>query len=441
MAKIAIIGAGVGGLSAGYDLAQHGHDVHIFEAGERVGGLAAGFKDPSWDWHLEKFYHHWFESDNDLLQLASEIGMREKVFFPRPKTSYWIDGKIYRSEISLSALLLPVSPIAKLRLAIGGAILKLSQNWQSFEKHTAHDWLLRIMGREVYETFFQPLLIGKFGADYRDVNMAWFWARIKSRTLRLGSYEGGFQSFLDDLGAATTRAGASIHLQTPVQCVTAQPELTDQQRALSVETQNQQQAFDAVLSTTSPRLLQKIVPQIEGEYALQLQQLRSIGAVVVVYALKHQLLKDGTYWLNLPASSADKSQNRFPFLALVEHTNYLDKAHYNNDHLVYAGDYVAPDHDYFQLSEEELVQRFMLSFPTFNRNFSPDWVRETWVFRAPYAQPVPPINHSEAIPDIRTPVAGVYWASMSQVYPWDRGTNYAVEIGRRAAKMMLEDLP
>jgi hypothetical protein len=28
---------------------------------------------------------------------------------------------------------------------------------------------------------------------------------------------------------------------------------------------------------------------------------------------------------------------------------------------------------------------------------------------------------------------------MSQVYPWDRGTNFAVEIGRRAAKMMLED--
>ncbi len=28
---------------------------------------------------------------------------------------------------------------------------------------------------------------------------------------------------------------------------------------------------------------------------------------------------------------------------------------------------------------------------------------------------------------------------MSQVYPWDRGTNFAVEIGRRAARLMLGD--
>lgn len=434
MAKIAIIGAGVGGLSAGYDLAKHGHDVHIFEAGERVGGLAAGFKDSDWDWHLEKFYHHWFESDEHLLALADEIGVRKKVFFPRPKTSYWINGHIYRSEISLSALLLPISPVAKLRLAVGGVILKLSQNWQSFEQSTAHDWLLRVMGREVYEAFFQPLLIGKFGADYKDVNMAWFWARIKSRTLRLGSYEGGFQAFLDDLAIAAQREKAYIHLKTPVHCVTR----TD--GALLLETADAQTQFDAVLSTTSPHLLQKIVPQIDGAYAQKLSHLHSIGAVVVIYALRQQLLEDGTYWLNLPAHSADKSQNRFPFLALVEHTNYLGKEHYNGDHLVYAGDYVAPDHEYFHLSEEELADRFAATFSIFNAKFSPDWIRRTWVFRAPYAQPVPPVNHSHNIPDIRTSVNGVYWASMSQVYPWDRGTNYAVEIGRRAAQYIQEDL-
>jgi hypothetical protein len=50
---------------------------------------------------------------------------------------------------------------------------------------------------------------------------------------------------------------------------------------------------------------------------------------------------------------------------------------------------------------------------------------------------VPRLNHSRAIPDIRTPLPGLYFASMSQVYPWDRGTNFAVEIGRRAARIIL----
>jgi hypothetical protein len=52
---------------------------------------------------------------------------------------------------------------------------------------------------------------------------------------------------------------------------------------------------------------------------------------------------------------------------------------------------------------------------------------------------VPPINHSKNIPDIRTPIKGLYFASMSQVYPWDRGTNYAVEIGRRTARLIAGD--
>jgi protoporphyrinogen oxidase len=88
--KIGIIGAGVAGLAAAWDLVRAGHDVTVYEGSETVGGLAAGFKDPSWDWTLEKFYHHWFETDTDILKLADEIGQRDKIFFPRPKTSYWI---------------------------------------------------------------------------------------------------------------------------------------------------------------------------------------------------------------------------------------------------------------------------------------------------------------------------------------------------------------
>lgn len=441
MARIAIIGAGAGGLAAAYDLVRAGHHLTLFEASNQVGGLAAGFKDERWAWTLEKFYHHWFESDVHLLQLAQEMGVREKIIFPLPKTSYWINGKVYRSEVSLSpigiraGLALPISLIGKLRLGLGGVYLKLVKNWRTLEKYTAHEWLSRTMGREVYETIWRPLLIGKFGEFYQEVNMAWLWARIHSRTLRLGTFEGGFQAFLEILAQQVAAKGALIRLSTPVEKITA----VDKRFSL-VLGNGQTEMFDAVLSTTSPRLLRRMVTQIEGDYMRQLDALRSMGAVVVIVALKHQLLRDHTYWLNLPASSADKTQSQFPFLALVEHTNYMKPESYNGDRLVYCGDYVPAEHEYFKIDEEELAGRFIAELSKFNPDFSREWIRRWWVFRAPYAQPMPTVNHSQNIPALRTPLRRLYWASMSQVYPWDRGTNYAVEIGRRAARMMIEDL-
>ena len=431
---IAIIGAGATGLSAARDLARAGHRVQLFEGEARAGGLAAGFRDERWDWHLEKFYHHWFEGDRHVLGLIDEMGLGHKLRFPRPKTSYWLDGTSYRAEISPAALLLPLSPLATLRMGLAGLRLKLMRDWRALEGVTAHDWLLRHMGREVYERLWQPLLIGKFSDDYREVNMAWLWARIVSRSLRLGTFEGGFQAFLDALADDCRSHGVAIHFNRRVQRIAGAGSALTLQLA-----DGPPQRFDRILSTTSPQLMLRLCDGLaDTPYGRQLAALRSIGAVCVVLALKHPLLRDGTYWLSLPATNPDKEHSRFPFLALVEHTNWLDRRHYGGDVLVYCCDYVAPQHTWFQLEEEALVHRFTTVLNHFNPEFRADWLRKAWVFRAPYAQPLPGLHHSAAIPPLRTPWPGLFLANMSQVYPWDRGTNYAVELGRRVARYMQE---
>ena len=431
--SIGIIGAGATGLAAAWDFANGGHEVTIYEAGDRVGGLAAGFKDERWDWTLEKFYHHWFATDHDILGLAAEMGVRDSIIFPRPKTSYWLDGKPVRSEISPSALLLPLPFMSTLRMGLAGMAVKLSPWWQPFEKVTADAWMRRWMGREAYEKFFQPLLIGKFAEQYATVPMSFMWARIVKRTLKLGTYRGGFQAFLDELARQLAAKGVIIRLHTRVERICLQSGKP------SLGIRGETRSFDRLLSTTSPRLMLRLTDGLAATaYGKQLAELKSIGGLCVVLALKKPLMPDDTYWLNLPATTADKSQSDFPFLALVEHTNYIPREHYGGDHIIYCGDYVPPDHEYFRLSEAALVERFLPSLRKINPDFGQDWVRRWWVWRAPYAQPVPEVHHSRNIPDLATPLRGVYWASMSQVYPWDRGTNYAVEIGRRAARRALE---
>jgi len=432
--NIAIIGAGAAGLAAAWDFADAGHQVTIYEAADRVGGLAAGFKDEAWDWTLEKFYHHWFASDNDLFALAEEMGARDHIIFPRPKTSYWIDGAPVRSEISPSALFLPLSLPSILRMGLAGMFVKLTPRWQPFERVTADQWMRRWMGREAYEKFFMPLLIGKFAEQYDQVPMSFMWARIVKRSLKLGTYVGGFQAFLDELASQLRAKGVTIQLKARVEGIRQ----ADANLMLTID--GGQFLFDRVLSTTSPRLLLQMADGlVETDYGQQMAALKSIGGLCVVFALKQPLMPDDTYWLNLPATTADKSKSAFPFLALVEHTNYISREHYGGDHIIYCGDYVPPTHEYFQMSEEALVERFLPAMKKVNPAFQRDWIRKWWVWRAPYAQPVPELNHSRRIPDIKTPLPGLYWASMSQVYPWDRGTNYAVEIGRRAARRAMSE--
>ena len=176
----------------------------------------------------------------------------------------------------------------------------------------------------------------------------------------------------------------------------------------------------------------KLAPDLPDSYSAALQKLKSMGAVVLVVSLDRSL--SPYYWHNLPKDAG------FPFLALVEHTNFMDREHYGGDTIIYCGDYLEADHEYFSLSKEQLLDRFLPAFTRVNPEFDRSWVKEAWLWKTNYAQPIPPVNHSHNIPPLRTPVPGLYFASMSQVYPWDRGTNYAVEIGRRVAGMVCEDL-
>jgi protoporphyrinogen oxidase len=237
----------------------------------------------------------------------------------------------------------------------------------------------------------------------------------------------------DALADQVRAQGGEIRLGTAVRGITSV-----EGGGLEVTTPAGNDTFDTAIVTVGPGLMARMAPDLPPEYLRQLLNLKSMGAIVLILALKHQLMPR-TYWLNLPARSPDQRENEFPFMALVEHTNYIPAEHYGGDHLVYCGDYVNPDHRYFQMSQDELLETFLPSLTKVNPDFNLSWVRRSWLFRAKYAQPVPPVNHSANIPPLRTPVPGLYYASMSQVYPWDRGTNYAVEMGREVAQMVHDE--
>lgn len=452
--RVAVLGAGIAGLTAAHELARAGHAVTVYEAAAQAGGLASGFRDESWEWPLERFYHHVFTTDAAIRHLAEEIGYGHGLFYQRQVTAQWWNGRAHPVQGGLESMGLGVGPLKlrvavpdivatglsvvafpamplvhRLRMGAVSAYLKyLVRDWRPLERTTAADWTRRWMGKTVADAFVHPLLEGKFGPHAEDVNMSWLWARLKARSFRLGYFQGGFQGFVDALVVHLKGRGVVVQLESPI---TGLQQLADGRWSITVSPGKPSSAdvpaqVDAVVATGSPQLLSRLVPDLPSAYLDQVRRLRSLGAVVMTVALRRPLTK-GIYWMNMP-------KGEFPFLALVEHTNFVDPGRYGGDHLIYCGDYLDPSHEYFSLSQDELLERFLPALKKVNPEFAPSWVRALWLHREVYAQPVVPVNHSGNIPPLSTPLKGLYWASMSQVYPWDRGTNYAVELGQRVAQ-------
>jgi len=294
--RIAIIGAGFGGMAAAYDLKNAGHEITIYESADYVGGLASGFKEPHWDWSVEKFYHHWFQSDHEMLGLIRELGWEDKVLFPRPLTVMYHNGKFYPFDSIVRMALFPGLGFGldKIRFGFVGLYLRLTNNWKALEQVTADAWMMKWAGKNVYEKMWKPLLVGKFGPYFDQVNMAWMWARIKARTTRLGTFDGGFQNFANLFAEHLLEMGIDIRLGVRVESIKWE------QSGLSVRSEGKSESFDKVLVTTSPNLMAKLSPDLPENYLKGLLELKSMGAVVMVLSLKHQLSEEGYYWFNLP---------------------------------------------------------------------------------------------------------------------------------------------
>ncbi|MSQ24059.1 MAG: NAD(P)/FAD-dependent oxidoreductase [Chloroflexi bacterium] len=423
--SIGVIGGGILGLTAALRFVQAGARVQVIEREERVGGLVTSFEVGGS--HLERFYHHLFRSDRDVQALIAEVGLADALVWPRPDTSVLYGGQIYGLDSPLDVLrFTPLGILDRIRLAACLAYLKIENNYHRLEGQTAADWIRRWMGSGVYQVLWGPLLRSKFGAYAEQIAMPWFWSRVHLRSSRLGYVRGGFYRLYARLAEVLAAQGARISLGTEVRAIRS----GDGQ--VEVETSQGTEVFDRLLVTVPTRLFMRLAEGLPDDYRADYDRGDFYGAHSVILELNRSLL-NGIYWLNV-------NDPGFPFLAVVEHTNYMPAADYDGLHVVYLGNYLPMSDPLFQEADAIVLERFLGALKWVNPEFDTSWVVKSHVFKAPYAQPIVTIDYHRHIPPHQTPLPGVYLANMFQVYPQDRGQNYSVRMANQVAKDVLDGL-
>ena len=429
--EVVVIGAGYAGLSAAFDLCKAGCKVTIYEKDSDIGGLAGTFE-LSPGVRVEKFYHHWFTNDVDVLGLIDELGLSHLKRYCASNTGLYFTNSIFRLASPLDLLSFPGIPfIDRIRTGIMALVARRINDWKALEDISAEDWLIKIGGKKAYDAIWKPLMQGKFGVEASNVSAVWIWNKLKlrgsSRDKKGGEslvyFGGGFGALTSGIRAALEEMGVSIVLNTGVRQI-----LTENGKAVGVETERGTHRADCVLCTVPLPQFVQMTTDLPATYRAQCDSIRFLGNSCLVLRLSRSL--SSTYWLNV----ADPS---FPFVGIIEHTNLDAKENYGGDHVVYLSKYLPTSEALFSFSPDEMldycipfIQRI---FPAFDRS----WILSHHVWKAHYSQPVITKRYSESIPSLKTPIGGLWLCTMAQIYPEDRGTNYAVRYGRRVAKEIL----
>ena len=426
--RAVVIGGGFTGLSAAYELARAGVAVTVLEADSSVGGLAGTFEVNGE--RLEKFYHHWFTNDRHVADLVRELGDGDRILYRPTRTGMYFANRIFRLSSPVDVLrFTPLPLLDRVRLGVLALRARAVSDWRALESETAEEWLIRLGGERVYRVVWQPLLEGKFGPFASQVSAVWFWNKLKLRGGSRGKgggemlayYRGGFAALADRLALEVTVLGGEIRLGTPARGL-----VVEDGAVRGVETDAGVVEADTVIATPAlPIVADLVEPHAPDEWLSQLRAIEYLANVCVVLELDRSL--SDTYWLNV-------NDPGFPFVGVIEHTNFEPASTYGGRHIVYLSKYLPESAELYRMSDGEVLEfcipHLQRMFPTFDRA----WIAKHHVWRARYSQPIVVKHYGALIPEPTTPIGGLYLSTMAQVYPEDRGTNYAIRDGRRVGR-------
>jgi protoporphyrinogen oxidase len=429
--RVAIIGAGLLGMTAAYRLSQAGVDVTVYEGASRLGGLAgttsiAGVR-------VDRYYHVTLPTDERVIDLAGEVGLGDRFRFRRSGVGFYQDGRLASMSTARELLTFPgLSPVDKARLAGFVASCQLKSGHDDLDDTPLTEWLERRCGRRLYERLWKPLLDSKFDGTFDDLPATYLWSRTrrmsktrdKSSNEVMGTLEGGYQTLVDALAERIRLNGHEVLTRTPVTRIAS-----SEGRAIGVVTGDGFRPFDHVVSTLLPAATRPLLTEDLAD-AVGPDKFRYLGVVCLVMRLRRSL--SPWYTLNI-------TDRRVPLTTVVETTHVVDPERVGGS-LIYAPKYVNPNNPDLDRPAEDVTRDYMAHVRTIFPGFDPERdVIGSQLARTRRAEPVHRLGVAGTLPDMH-PAPGLSVASSAHVYPEIVNGQAAMGVAERLVEGVMPEL-
>lgn len=439
--KVCVIGAGLTGLVTAYRLLKKGYDVTILESTLAPGGMVSSF---SMGWEkIEHIYHHIFTSDTYVTELADELGLSDQLQWLEPKNALYINNKLYPFTSPFDLVKFDAIPFHE-RIRTGLAVLKAKNitDITPLENMTAQDWLIAKGGQTAYEKLWTPLLRSKFDNDARDVSAVWIWNKFKLRgnsrmnnvkNEMLGYMDGSFGTLINALAKSVEDLGGTIRYGYTALNITK--DINDSGGkyfnigCVLEDCSSVVFKAESVIATVSGVRFANMTSdlKLDKKYLEKIYKLKYKCDLCMVLRLKEKL--SDYYWTTVC--------DDFPFIVVVEHTNLTSQRRYGG-HVVYLSRYLDISDPLWMESDSEIYKLFCKGLKEMYPDFKMSDVKDWRLTRTRYAQPVIGKNYSSFIPEIKTPEEGLFLSGMAQIYPEDRGMNYAIRLAGETVDYAIE---
>ncbi len=410
--KVAVLGAGIMGLSLGYYLSQRGVSVEVFEASPVLGGLAGPLVLADGT-AVDRFYHAILSSDSHLLSLFEELGISDQFRSQETRMGFFHQGQVYAmNDLADFLRFPPLGWLDRFRLGLTILYARGVRDWHALEGVSVEEWLVRLSGRRTYEAIWRPMLKAKFDGGFEQTPATYIWSRlVRMTSTRQGANQkelaghliGGYATLMQAMANQIEASGGQIHLRCPVEQI-----VIEQGRARGVCVGGEARYFDAVAATMQAPIFRRLIPAASPEYLDYLGQTDYLGIVCPLLVLDRPLT--GYWTINI-------TDEGLPFTGIIETTAYIDPKYVGGHHLVYLPKYTAPGSAWQQMPDEAVKDIWLRAltemFPDFDRRS----IRYFLVHREKFVEPLHRLNSTQMIPAVQTPIENCYLATTAQIYP------------------------